>query len=308
MDLNLFKRESADGKMPASGMKLAQPGLAIMLLFAFFAFFLVLTPVLTSLIGRVCPREESAIRLAMLVQDILVFILPAVATAMLCSRLPARLLGVEKWPSLSEIVLSTGILIFSIPAMNCIVEWNQGWHLPESMSHIEDVFRNMEMAAQSVTDSLMAGASIGSLIVSILIIGVLAGFSEELFFRGGMQRIFMCTNLNGHTAVWLVAFLFSAFHFQFFGFVPRLLLGAYFGYLLWWSRSLWLPMMLHILNNSLVVYFTWRKTNSDDSGLNPDTIGTDLSSVTDVSMVIASVAVTAGLLWMLYRVCRNHRN
>ena len=84
----------------------------------------------------------------------------------------------------------------------------------------------------------MAGATVPSLIVSVLIVGVFAGFSEELFFRGAMQRIMMSTRLNLHVTIWVVAVIFSLFHFQFFGFMPRLLLGAYFGYLLVLRRSL----------------------------------------------------------------------
>lgn len=294
-------------RVPASDMKLGRPGFAILLLFAFFAFFLVLTPVLTGLIGKACARPEAAIRISMVVQDVLVFVLPAIGTAILCTRLPARLLAVEKWPTMTQTILAIAVLICSVPMMNFIVEWNKGWHLPGSMADVEAVMRQMEEAAESVTATLMAGASVGSLLISILIIGVLAGFSEELFFRGAMQRIFMCTYINVHVAIWLVAFIFSTFHFQFFGFVPRLLLGAYFGYLLWWSKSLWLPIILHVLNNSLVVYFTWRLTNFPGTSINPDTVGTDLSSISDIVWICVSVASTAVLLMALWR-SRSHSN
>ena len=61
-----------------------------------------------------------------------------------------------------------------------------------------------------------------------------------------------------HLAIWLTAFIFSTIHFQFYGFIPRLLLGAYLGYLFYWSRSLWLPILAHFLHNalSILVEFT----------------------------------------------------
>ena len=57
------------------------------------------------------------------------------------------------------------------------------------------------------------------------------------------------------TVIWITAILFSAFHLQFYGFVPRMLLGAYFGYLLLWSKNIWLPICAHFFNNALTVTF-----------------------------------------------------
>ena len=62
---------------------------------------------------------------------------------------------------------------------------------------------------------------------------------------------------NKHLAVWIVAFVFSTLHFQFYGFVPRMLLGAIFGYAYLWSGSLWVPVIAHAYNNSSVVVMTW---------------------------------------------------
>lgn len=289
----------------ASGMKLAHPGLALVILFAFFAFFLIITPILSGLIAHFCQKPVVVVRLSMIIQDILVFILPAIATALLATRLPARLLAIDRMPSLKVAFIAVAVLLSSMPIMNIIVEWNQSVKFPESLSELELTFRNLEETAQGVVDSLMAGASVGSLIVSILIIGVLAGFSEELFFRGAMQRIFMSGTMNGHMAIWTVAVIFSLFHFQFFGFVPRVLLGGYFGYLLWWSRSVWLPVLLHVVNNSLVVFFTWRTVNYPEASINPDKIGTDLTLWENWLMAGISVVVTSFLIVLLKKECRR---
>ena len=103
-----------------------------------------------------------------------------------------------------------------------------------------------------MTRQLMGTDTIGSIIMSILIIGLLAGFSEN-FFRGALQRLLSTAGRNIHVAVWLTAFIFSAVHMQFYGFVPRMLLGAMFGYMAVWSGSLWIAVIAHATNNSLVV-------------------------------------------------------
>jgi membrane protease YdiL (CAAX protease family) len=58
---------------------------------------------------------------------------------------------------------------------------------------------------------------------------------------------------NKTTIIWICAAIFSAIHMQFLGFVPRLLLGAYFGYLLIWSGNIWLPIIAHFCNNAIAV-------------------------------------------------------
>ena len=68
-----------------------------------------------------------------------------------------------------------------------------------------------------------------------------------------MQKLIDEKWQNHHIAIWVTAIIFSAIHLQFFGFFPRMLLGAFFGYLLVWSKSIWLPIYAHFLNNSMAV-------------------------------------------------------
>ncbi len=282
---------------------LQKPAMTLVLLFSLFAFFLILTPILTGLLGRISHKHDAILRIAMVIQDLLVFILPALLTALVSTKLPARLLCIDTKPRAIIVLWSLLTLVVSIPAMNAIIEWNQNLHLPAAMSGFETTMRQLESNAQAVTDSLMAGASVPSLIVSILIVGILAGFSEELFFRGAMQRIMSASRMNMHAVIWSVAFIFSLFHFQFFGFAPRLLLGAYFGYLLWWSRSIWIPVFVHMFNNSLVVFTTWRNANNPDTSIDIDKLGSDLSTFPSIAMVCTSIALTIIALYVTRRQC-----
>lgn len=77
--------------------------------------------------------------------------------------------------------------------------------------------------------------------------------TEEFFFRGALQRLIGKWNPNPHFVIWSAAILFSAFHLQFYGFIPRMLLGAYLGYLLLWTRSIWIPVFAHFINNATAV-------------------------------------------------------
>lgn len=205
----------------------------------------------------------QTLRVSTVIQDCFVFILPAVITAAMISSLPARFLGIDRTFTMGQLLLAVTVMLVSLPAMNFLVKFNAELTLPESMGAIEKWMRESEDNAQQLVETMLGGDSVGSLIVSLLIIGVLAGLSEELFFRGALQNIIGSSRMSYHAAIWLTAFIFSAFHMQFYGFFPRWLMGAYFGYLLYWSKSLWLPILIHIFNNSLVVYVSWREKLTD---------------------------------------------
>lgn len=235
--------------------------------------------------------STPAMRIASVIQSIFQLILPALLTAMLVTRMPADFLRLRAGFSVGILVWAFVILMVSTPAMNYIIELNNNMSLPQSMSGLEDWFRRSEdNAARSLT-VLQGEHNIINLIVSILVMGLLAGFGEELFFRGAFQRLLTTGGVNRHLAVWSVAFVFSAIHFQFYGFVPRLLLGAYLGYLLVWSKSLWLPIAIHALNNTLYVILHWDYRDAATQPLS-DGIGAGSSwPYAVVSAVITAVAI-----------------
>ena len=192
-----------------------------------------------------------------LIQCVLAFCVPAVILAKYCDNKSFNWLYLKNAPSFKSIIGVILIYITSLPAMEWLIEWNAGLHLPQSMQSLEKVLRAWEESGESITTILLSAQGILNLIIGILVIGVVTGFSEELFFRGALQGIFTRANIRITLAVWLTAIIFSTMHFQFFGFVPRLIMGVFFGYLLVWSRSLWVPIFAHALNNSLVVYTAW---------------------------------------------------
>lgn len=276
--------------MPGQNRLVIRPVVSLMLLGCLFVFFLMATAfIMQFLIGKI-PNQAGALRIGAVVQDLLIFVIPAIATAMVSTRLPARLLLVDNMPRLNMLLLTLIVMLVSVPAMNMLVEWNDSVTLPQSLSAIANEMRAMEESAQKSVELLMGGTSVGSLIVSILIIGIMAGFSEELFFRGALQRL-LSFSLNIHVAIWLSAFIFSAFHLQFFGFFPRFLLGAFFGYLLYWSGSLWLPVAAHVFNNSLVAIVQWLRQR-ETLPVDVDKIGSQTYDSSEMILFAVSLILT----------------
>lgn len=231
-----------------------------------------------------------SLRVLAIVQDVMVFITPAVATAMLVTNRPADLLGVSRSPGLLATLTAILVLLTATPAMNALVSWNESITLPESFSDLEQAMRGAEEAAAQSVDMLMGGNTVADLIMGVLIIGVMAGLSEEFFFRGGLMRLMSASGLNVHASVWITAVVFSTFHFQFYGFVPRVVLGAFFGYLLVWSGSVWLPAIVHTVNNSIIVVATWLSRNGYID-FDIDTAGSS-----NFTLILGSIILTAGII------------
>lgn len=243
-------------------------------------------------------QTATTLRIATLINDIIMFVMPPVICAVIYSYRPAEYLRVASAPGLTPLILAVGTMICSIPMMNMIIEWNEGLSLPSSLAAMESWMREAEQRAGDTVNTLMGGSSAGSLILSILIVGVLAGFSEELFFRGGIQRLLVSGRVNPHVAIWVTAFLFSAIHLQFFGFFPRLLLGAFFGYLLYWTKNLWVPIVCHIFNNSIVATVTWMTARGSVTSGGLNEIGTAVSAH-QLLWVTVSIIMTFMLLMTL---------
>lgn len=275
-----------------------KPAASLVLLFSLFLFMLIAVSLITQLLGSLTDNTAAILRISSVLQNVLVFILPAVATAMLSTRFPATLLAIDKFPSGKFILLSIAVLIVSIPLMNSIIDWNQNITLPDSFSQFNDYMQQLEKGAEKAVSDITGGSTVGTLIMSILIVGVFTGLGEEIFFRGGLMRLFSCIKgMSPHVAIWLTAFLFSALHMQFLGFVPRMLLGVFFGYLTFWSGSLWLPIMIHALNNSILVTTDWIN-NRGGSQIDVNSIGLGNNALV---LNIASIILTVIVFYALYK-------
>ena len=166
-------------------------------------------------------------------------------------------LQLNKKLKFSSVLLILLLFFASVSVISLINEWNQNLHFPSGMSDAEASLRKMEDQAKIFSDVFLNTTTVSGLIINILLIGVLAAVGEEIFFRGLLQNLFLKGIGNAHIAIWLSAFLFSFIHFQFFGFFPRMLLGAMLGYLFYWSGSLWAAILAHFINNvvSVIAYY-----------------------------------------------------
>jgi len=148
------------------------------------------------------------------------------------------------------IVLVFFIMLLGFPVIEFLGNLNQKFPISKAL-------RDYENEVQKMSDSMLQMNSFWSMIFDLLFIGLLTAIIEEVLFRGAMQSVFIRWTKNKHAAVWIVAILFSAFHMEFSGFIPRMFLGLLFGYFTVWSGSIWPAIWAHFVNNGTIVVITY---------------------------------------------------
>jgi len=203
------------------------------------------------------PENLGFLKFFQILQTLGMFILPPLVLAYYLHDKPFQFLSLTTKPGGMILAFVCAVILVGGP----IIEWfsllNQQLVLPSWLSPVETWMRNSEDQASEITKAFLSTKSIGGLLGNLFIVAVLPAIGEELLFRGLLQKLIKKMTGNAHWAIWITAILFSALHLQFFGFLPRLLLGALFGYLLEWTGTLWLPIIAHFINNAagVLVFF-----------------------------------------------------
>jgi membrane protease YdiL (CAAX protease family) len=193
-------------------------------------------------------------------QTIALFLLPSLMLAYLCAQAPVSWLQLDRKVDRKVFLWAVGIMLVALPAINLLADINQQMVLPTWLSGVEEWMKSKEAEAEWLTKQFMSATTIGGLLVNLYLMAVLPAVSEEITFRGVLQQLFQGSKVSmiqgskvSHLAIWCTAIIFSAIHMQFYGFIPRMLLGALFGYMFVWTGSLWVPMLMHFVNNGMAV-------------------------------------------------------
>lgn len=145
------------------------------------------------------------------------------------------------------------LVVFFMAVNSPVVEWNQNLRLPSSLAGVEQMLKGMEDEMRVLTDYMTSFDNFGQFLFGLIVIAVIPAIGEELVFRGLVQNHLFRITKNIHVAIWLAAFIFGAIHLQFYGMFARMLLGVLFGYLYYYSGSLFYAMLAHFVNNAVAV-------------------------------------------------------
>ena len=239
-------------------------------------------------------ENASFLKFYQIVNHLGTFTVPSLLyMALFMSRYDSTTMGLKRF-SFFNILAGTLILFSALPFTNVLMTWNEAMDLPNALSGLESALRKMEDSAAGLTEVFFGDTSIGGLILNLFMIALIPAIGEELVFRGVLFRIFQKWVRNIHVVIFITSILFSAMHLQFYGFIPRLFLGLLFGYLFWYSRSLWVPIIIHFINNGTAVTAEWyyRRQGIDASA---EQFGSSDSGL----VVIVSLLLVTGLFIIL---------
>lgn len=192
----------------------------------------------------------------------------------------------SKQPRFAPFLLSVMFIVAIIPFISLLIQLNSAIDLPIWLAESEE-------RARKLTIKLLSYHETKDLIIVVVTMAVIPGIVEEIFFRGIVQRQLQHTFNNKHYAILVAAILFSFFHFQFSGFIPRIVLGILLGYMFMWSDNIWYPIVGHITNNiiaMLLFYFSDLKIYDTEASL--------------VFLSLVSAFITIGIAWFFKKLTK----
>jgi uncharacterized protein len=244
------------------------------------------------------PANVQAVRVLQLVSTFFIFFLPAYFTALIVNKKPLNFLGFHPHFSVRQILLAVGIMMVSLPLVGALSELNKIIPVPAAWAK---VFQDLEDTYEKQVKVLSHITTFKDYLISVVVMALGPAIFEETFFRGGMQNLLWQWTRKPWLAIIITSIVFSAIHFSYYGFIPRVALGVVLGLLYYYSGNLWLSILGHFFNNALVVtqiYYLTRQGKSIDEAMNetyPIWIG-----------IIALAALT-GLFFIYRRICEKDR-
>lgn len=234
----------------------------ILVLLGFVVMGMIIFSILGLLVTKLCygsirlvddPRLGGYYRIIQSFGSVGTFLFPALMFAFCSDRKLFNYNKLNQTPNYLQVDIVLILSLTILPVVMGLAEWNAGLHLPDSLAKLDQWMQQLDEQNAQLVTLMCRDPRISVLLVNLFVMGLLPALGEELLFRGTIQPFLHKWIKNPHWAIWITAFIFSAIHFQITGFIPRMLLGAYLGYLVYWSGSLWLPIVAHFMHNSLSV-------------------------------------------------------
>lgn len=190
---------------------------------------------------------RNFIRVNLMINHLTMFIIPTIVFSYFFYKSKwINYLSIDKFPNIINLFLGVIIILAAFPLAQFALWLNMKVPLPASLIETETQLAEMIGNLLIVTEPY-------ELWFNIFIIAVIPAIGEEFLFRGIIQKKLVEKLQNPHLGIWIAAVIFSAFHMQFQGFLPRVVLGAILGYLFVWSGNLWVPIIAHFANNAFQI-------------------------------------------------------
>lgn len=232
----------------------------------------------------------NSLRFIQICSQIFTFAFPPILYAMLVKERPFKSLGFSK-STILWLILGVAMMYTILPLNSIFTEWNANIKFPESLASFEKLMQDLQENATEIMMRFINVDTIGGLILNLFMIAGLAALGEELLFRSVIQTSLIRICKNAHIGIFIASAIFSLFHMEFYGLLPRLVLGLLMGYMYYYSRSIWIPMAMHFANNGTIV-FLYYLNNIGATNIDVESFGE-----TNVFVLILSIIAMVALFW-----------
>jgi len=241
------------------------------------------------------PEVLNPLKFMQAMYSIGLFIVPCFLFLKLVGENSFAFLKMNAFPAITGLLIAFGIMLVVQPLVELTGKWNAAFPLPEAFG-IADWIRQSEEAGEMVTKIFLKADNTGVFMLNVFIMAFLPALGEELFFRGIIQTYMVKAVKNLYVGIIITAILFSAFHFQFMGFLPRMMLGIILGCIFAWSGNIWLSVFAHFLNNGAAVTLDYLNQRGIISEEQLETIASD-----NVLVIVVSLVLLGALMFALYK-------
>lgn len=275
----------------------------IFLLAALLVFGLIIGSVLGVIFPIVTGSDImglNSLRFMQISSQIFTFVLPPIVYALLIKEDPFKALGFNK-TTITWLFLGVAMMYAILPLNSVFAEWNANIKFPDSMTDFERLLQDMQERATEIMERFVNVTSIGGLILNLFMIAGLAALGEELLFRSIIQTSLIKVCKNAHIGIIIASAIFSIIHMEFYGLLPRFVLGMLLGYMYYYSRSIWIPIAMHFANNGTIVFLYYLN--------NIGTINIDVESFgkTNIFVLILSIIAMIALFWFTIKLNKKEK-
>lgn len=202
----------------------------------------------------------NSLRLMTIAGQILFILVPALLFAQVFYKDVTEIIRFKK-PNWIELILFV-IGIFALTPLlqsylyiqNFFIELlADKFYFIKDLKELVDSFNKL---IEKTYGNLIKSDSIPEGILVVVVIALIPAICEEVMFRGYIQRSFEF-KLKPVLAAFISAVFFGLYHFNIYGTIPLIALGFYFGFAAYTTNSIFVPMLLHFINNftAVMLYF-----------------------------------------------------
>ncbi|HET56757.1 MAG TPA: CPBP family intramembrane metalloprotease [Ignavibacteria bacterium] len=224
----------------------------------------------------------NAMRLMTIGGQIMFILLPALVFAKLVYEDVGTIIRF-KLPSFKEIIVFVVGMILITPLLQTYL-YVQNFLinlLAEKYVVVERIKSILDQLDKLVTETysdLIRSETVFEASFIVIVVAVVPSICEEVFFRGYVQKSFEF-RIKPVWAALVTAIFFALYHFNPYGLIALFALGFFFGYSAYISGSIFIPLLLHFLNNFIAVmtYFILGEEEFIQADVSdPSQIGTNL--------------------------------